>query len=274
MFVSFCLNGQGYKIGVRAGVNYSKLQGPLQEAEDFSFSSGIHFGINYTYYPIKDLGFRGEVLYIQRGSKQNYNGDGFHLIRLPNGTKLYEEGTSVMNLDNTLAYFSIPLTVQYQVNRRFEVFGGLSVDFLVGPSGRGKVDFESSSRPEEIFFVQSYDFRYGSDPARGANFNIQPVSIIVDGDKIDVPKIVGAYYQFDELDGKKFNAFNMNVIGGVNYFLNTGYYIGARFEYGLFDVTNDRMDISLEGVTEENEFIYRDDVDRQIGFNVSFGFRF
>ena len=283
LFLSVSLTAQ-HKVGVRAGLNYSKFNGPLELNESYGISSGFHFGINYTYELPSNIGFRGELLYVQRGSKQEFfEEDSWYIINpiIPSSMESFvEPGVKEIDMNISLAYLSIPLTVQYQLNRRFEVFGGISLDFIIGPTGKGKVDFESRDRPEDIRFIQSHDHQYNSDLAGEYNNflnNDNNIVIRVDGDLVTVPKVVGAYYDFTQEQrdmGNRINSFNSHIIGGVNYFLNKGFYIGARYEYGLLDITNDAVDVSLRELDENEDFIYRADSDKDFSIAVSFGFKF
>ncbi|MBT8230319.1 MAG: PorT family protein [Saprospiraceae bacterium] len=270
--------GAQHRVGVRAGLNYSTFRGPVEQGEDYAIGNGFHFGINYTYELNDIFGIRGEILYVQRGAKQNYfSDDTYHIIRSLNINKFVEQGMVDLKMDISNAYLSIPVTAQLDVGRKLEIFGGMSVDFLVGPSGRGKLDFTSRDRPDDIFFIQSYDHRYNSDEAGEYNVIIPEfISIIVDGDRVELPKVVGAYYNFDsdQKTGKRFNTVDAHLIFGGNYFINPGFYIGARLEYGLTDITNDQMDYSLSELDADENFIFREDKDSSMSLSISFGFRF
>jgi hypothetical protein len=267
-----------HKIGVRAGLNYSKLKGPMEQGEAYKIGSGFHFGINYTYMLNSNFGLRGELLYIQRGTKQDFfSEDVYNIIRPLNSGRFVETGTVSIKSEISNAYLSIPLTAQYQITKKIELFAGASLDFLIGPSGRGILEFDSKDRPEDISYKQSFDHKYGSDVAGEYNNFLQDVvTIIVDGDKIELPKITGAYYNFTEEQktGKRFNSFDANIIIGGNYFINPGFYLGARLEYGLMDVTNNAMDYSLRDLDADENYIFRDDKDQSFNISVSFGFRF
>ena len=280
ILVSAQLVGQ-HRVGVRAGLNYAQFNGPLETNEGFSTGSGFHFGINYTYEFTPDFGLRGEILYTQKGSKQTYDGETYTIIdpiEPASATRFVEIGQVNLDLNISNAYLAIPITAQYRLNRKFELFGGISAEFLVGPSGRGKRVFRSTERPDDIEFTQSYDHRYGSDLAGQFNQFIQNnIAIFVDGDRVILPKIVGGYYHFSQEQrdaGNKINGFNSSAIGGVNYFINPGFYLGLRLEYGLLDITNNAVDFSLNELDENDNYIFRDDNDRLINISVSFGFRF
>ena len=283
VFLTVSLSAQ-HKVGVRAGLNYSKFNGALEEHESYSIGSGFHFGINYTYELPSNVGFRGEILYVQRGTKQSFDDpESFYIINpiIPSTMESFvEPGSKKIDMNLSLAYISIPLSVQYQINRRFELFAGMSMDFLIGPSGKGKVDFDSSTRPDDIRFIQSLDHQYNADLAGEYNtFLSQDNNIVirVDGDLVTIPKVVGAYYNFTTEQremGNRINSFNAHIIGGVNYYLNKGFYIGARYEYGLLDITNNAVDVSLGELDENDDFIFRDDSDKDFSIALSFGFKF
>ena len=285
LFVLLCLSSSIYaqhKVGVRAGTQYSKFRGPLEQDETLSFGSGIHFGINYTYMFADGLGVRAEILYAQRGSKQAMQSDDVYSIVRPLvdiSTRIFEEGTVDYSLKYSNSYFSLPITLQYQMNKKFEVFGGMSVDFLIGANGRGNFNFDSKNNPEEVFYDLSYDHRYNSDLASGfTNLGVSTdvISILIDGDVVNIPKVVGAYYGYQpgtEVENR-FKSVDFSGIVGLNYFINPGFYIGGRLEYGLLDLTRNSMDVSLRDLNEDNSFILRDDNDKNITLSFSFGFRF
>lgn len=295
LLFSFALCGQGYKIGVRSGLNYSKFRGPVETSvnESFSLSGGFHFGINFTYYPIQDVGLRLEGLYIQNGSNQSVQGDSYTIITLPTGDQLVETGFRDQNLEFSNAYMSFPLTIQVQLNKKFEIFGGAYTNFLIGPTAGGKMQFdsrglctdpddiESCENPEGIFFVQSLIYNYNSDVSFGLATSSRNPVVDIDGEKVTLPGALGAYYYYDNMDDTTADVedgfikkLDFGLTGGFNYFLNRGFYIGVRADYGLRDLTREKFDWSLEKVNDDGSFITRDDDDRHFGFQTSFGFRF
>jgi len=277
--ISVCLSAQ-HKVGVRAGTNYAKFSGPLEEAESYSLSGGIHFGINYTYLLNDKFSIRAEILYQQKGTKQNFFDDDVYTLIKPitaGVAEFVDYGTVERDLKITNSYFSVPLTVQFQLSRKFEVFGGLSVDFLLGSNGRGAYDYESRDSPLEIAWNnQSLDFRYNSDVGGQYNSLAGTIAILIDGEPVEIPKVIGAYYYYinrAELESR-FKSVDFTALGGVNYFINPGFYIGARLEYGLTDLTRTDLDVSLRELADDNSYILRDDKDASLNLAISFGFRF
>lgn len=272
-----------HRVGVRAGLNYSKFNGPLEANESYNITGGFHFGISYTYEFNSKFGLRGELLYTQRGTEQDYLDENSYYIINPISahSTFVDYGTVDYNLKISNAYVSFPFTAQYRVSKKFEVFGGASLDFVVGPTARGKVKFESSA-DSNIAFTQSFDHRYNSDISGQYNSFIafaNNVQVLINDEIVTVPRIIGAYYNFpappeDEDIPSRINGFDANLIGGVNYYINSGFYLGARLEYGLFDTTNNEVDKSLQALNSDNSFIFRDDVDKSINLAISFGFKF
>ncbi len=272
-----------HKIGVRAGYNYASISGPLEVGEELNVNRGFHFGINYTYHFTPDFGIRGELMYTQRGTTQRFQDTtGVFQIIKPislGSSPFVAEGKKDLTIEITNAYFSIPITANYRIANKFEFFGGISIDFMIGSSGRGNVDFESIGRDPFIGYIQSYDFNYNSDRAGQFNdFVTDFVTITVDGESVLLPKIVGAYYDYTPVADfdlpNKFNKLDAHLIGGLNYFINSGFYLGARLEYGLRDITLEEMDNSLRELNADGSFVTRDDFDRSVSISASFGFRF
>lgn len=275
-----------HKIGVRAGLNYSTWQGgELEVGEEIGVSSGFHFGVNYTYQFSPILGLRGELQYIQRGATYDFvdSLENTYLYIKPapnsNGTTgaapFFAYGKKNINLDVSQGYLSFPITVHYQPFKKLEFFGGASVELLLNPTGRGTVEFNHP----EFFFRQSYDHKYRAQDAGEVDFfsATQRVKIAIDGQEEELYRTVSAYYDLNEADlenGRKYNLFDSNLIFGFNYFINSGFYLGVRAEYGLLDLSNDNLDFSARELNTDESYIKRSDSDRSRSASVSFGFRF
>lgn len=270
---------QSYNIGIRAGLNYGKFSGPLEEVinEDYGVSSGFHFGINYAQNFTDLFSVRLEVLYIQNGSKQSFGGEGtesFYRIRVPNLPDVIERGQLDYKLDISNAYISFPLTAHINVSEKIELSAGAYVNILIGPTATGKLEFESTNNPDQIIFGQSLDFSYNSDQAGEAQTIGRSPQIIVDGVIVALPNLAGAYYQFNEKTTSAINDFGYGLVAGVSYNINRGFYVGLRADFGLSDITNNDIDISRSELGVNDTFILKDDKDTQFNIQASFGFKF
>lgn len=282
--VAFTFNAvHAQTFGVRAGLNYSTFLGPTITADNVSekhgFSSGFHFGLSYAYDFTDIFSLRTELVYIQNGSKYNYDGDSYYIIRDTERTKTtIEKGTVDYDLNISNAYISIPILANYRVSDKWEIFGGPYVNMLIGPTGRGKLRFESYENPEDIVFRQSLDFNYNSDDSDEVSGSspliTDQIGIYVDGEEVVLQRFAGAYTRQGTKTGNKFNFLDVGLSAGAHYFLNKGFFVGFQIDYGILDLTNNDVDISLKDVNEDNSFQFSDDKDTHFGIHASFGFRF
>lgn len=266
---------QAQKLGIRAGLHYSKFQGPTESGvtEKNNFTNGFHFGFTYAYPIYEDLAVRAELVYTQFGNKLEYEGESFYRIRTE-GKTINERGNSIMDLRVTNTYIGIPILFQYTFLKKFEVSVGGYVNYLIQSRGLGQQRFVSYDNPENIFMKQSLDHNYRKDVAGGGT--LTGPAVIVDGKVVFLFKNTGAYYQMNsaEKSGDLYNNFDFGLTGGLSYFVTKGFFVGLRYDYGLTDLTNNRMDPSRRQLDENGELIFTNDFDRHVAWNLSMGFRF
>lgn len=262
--------------GIRAGLNYTRFSGPLEEGvnEKFSLSNGFHFGVNYAYPIAEDLSVRGEVVYTQIGTGYTYDGASFYKIPLGNAF-VYEKGRSTIEMKISNAYITVPLMLSWQASKKWELSAGGYISFLIGPRGNGTLYFEKNT--DSLFFKQSLIHNYNKDVAGGIATGTTGPSVWVDGKIVTLARDAGAYYNYlsTEKVGTLYNFLDIGLSGSVQYFINKGFYVGLKYSYGLLDVTNDEMDVLRK---EYDETINRAKpalhFDRNVGAEISFGFRF
>ncbi|HMQ05953.1 MAG TPA: outer membrane beta-barrel protein [Saprospiraceae bacterium] len=271
------LDAQEYNIGIRAGQNYSKKLGPTEVGESIGFATGIHFALSFQYNIQSNFAVKSELLYIQNGYKLNFDGDSYYMIRKRNGGVKFEPGILEKSLDVSIASIQIPVMAIFRLSNKWEIFGGGYLGVIISPTARGNLRFQSTDHPEDIFFRQSLDYRYYNDLAgavAGFGGGGRNAVILVDGVDEEVPRLIGAYYQYLDKSGTLFNAFDYGFTGGINYFLNRGFFIGYKIDYGMRDITNNRMHRSLVELNPDNSLKMRNDFERNFTMNFSFGFRF
>ena len=260
-------------VGIRAGINFSSFSGPLENGESFGYNNGIHFGISYGYKFTPRIMLRAEMLYSQKGTKQKYEGESYFLIYTPKKT-VYENGYDTFNLQISNAYISLPLVVAFQASKKFEIYGGLSPSILINPTARGTRDFISRDHPDDILFRQSLVYNYSSDVPKGSSSASKNIRVRVNGEIIGINKIANAYYQTDFVPETYINAIDLSGVVGFNYFFNRGFFGGLRLEYGLMDVTSNKVDYSRAALNLDKTLILREDFDRNVDISLSLGFRF
>lgn len=281
--------GQDLKIGVRTGLNYYKLLGELETNETQSLSAGFHFAITGKYKLTENFAVRTELVYIQKSSLQEYTNNFVTVFNVPSADgatviRAVEEGGGKYSLKRTFNIFSIPLHAVYKPTKKFEFFGGLDIDFTAGVIGQGRIEFDNGGTVAEdnnISYNQTLNFNYSTDQAGQSNVaNNDVITIDYDfdndgeRDKILIPKSVSAYLYNESDEGKAYSTFDLALAGGVSYYINPGLYVRATGNYGLLDSSKSAFDHSLQEINLDGSYIFRDDRDNKIGFQVSIGFEF
>ncbi len=265
---------QAQSFGIRAGLNYSTFQGPVEaDVEKNKLSNGFHFGFTYSYPIYESLSLRAEFMYSQYGNRLEYNGETYFRINT-NTISLTEKGTTNIDLKVNNTYLGIPIQLQYTFKKKLEITFGGYVNYLIQSRGAGNQRFESFDRPEDVVFRQTLTHNYKKDVAGGGSASGS--TIILDKDKVTLFKNTGAYYQFrsSEKSGNLYKNLDYGLTGGISYFITKGFFVGLRYDYGLVDLTNNRMDPSKKSVDANGEFIFKNDFDRHIAYGLSMGFRF
>ncbi len=269
----FVSNAQ--RFGIRAGLNYSTFSGPVESGvkENYSLTNGFHFGVNYAQQFAEFFSVKGEIVYVQYGTAYEYEGESYYRISY-RGSVINEIGNTTANLKISNAYISVPVTAQFSVFDKFEINAGLYANFLIQPRGAGQLRFTSTDHPQEVYFRQTLEHNYYKDVAGGGS--LSGPTILVDKQPIQLYKNTGAYYQFltSEIDGSLFNWFDFGLTGGISYFFTKGFYGSVRYDYGLTDLTRNRMDPSRKTLDENGKFIFTNDFDRHTAFQFSLGFKF
>jgi len=277
MFISLLSSAQDYHFGIRAGLNYATFQGPAETdvIETNDFNNGFHFGIVGMMRFNDYFAIGTEILYNQYGTKYNYEGPSFYRFNVGDVEYLYEDVK--INLEVSNSYINIPLLVHFNPIKKFEIVAGGYMGFLVSPTAGGRLEFGNK-------FFQNLEYNYYNDTAGSVPYGSKTILVKVpqpDGtDEItSIFKTVGSYYQynaeqFNDDTGTYYNWFDLGLTGGFTYFINNSLYASVRAEYGFLDITDNDLDRSYKAVDEEGNFILRDDLDTNLSFAVSLGFRF
>lgn len=261
--------------GFKAGLNFAKLSGPSEMANDRSLeehgrATGFHIGASVNFKLTDQFGFRTEFLYTQKGTEYRYDGPSYWLFFNQTGDRIFSlDGNRNTNLGITNSYIEIPI-MAYGKFGRIEVSGGLSASLLVSSRASGGLTYSSQTIDP---FAITLDFNYRSNELQGSEIE-DTDNMIVAGETVAVPRTIGAYYAaFGDTDSY-FNSFDLALNGGLAFYLNQGLYLGFRLNYGLLDQTKMEQDVSRVSLGEGNNFILRDDNDRNVTIMASIGFGF
>lgn len=264
--------------GFRAGLSYSKFLGDYEtnamgeELEEYRFASGFHIGMALNYAVTDLFGFRGELIFTQRGTEYRYEGESFYFLAHGTQDQRIITGTRTMDINVSTAILEMPLIAYFRAGA-LEISGGVNLSVLMAATGGGILDFErmSPSGNDEPFRV-ILTHNYIKDRALGAGILNMPVR--VDGATILTADRTGAYYNFAEKNGNLYNTLDIGLTGGLSFYLNEGLYLGARVIYGLLDVDDNQYDISYRSLDASNNFNYRSDKNRNLTIQASIGFLF
>jgi hypothetical protein len=272
---------QKLSYGFRAGLSYSKFVGPSEvnadgeSLEEYGFASGFHIGFAVNYAVTDLFGFRGELLFSQRGSDYKYEGDSYYFLRRnsPGDEKLVF-GKRKTDMGVSMANLEIPLVVYYRFGS-FEVLGGINVGVLMTSTGGGSLDFSDGISPAGNAvdsFVITLQHNYSKDGARQAGISDLP--ILIDGVIVTTPSNTGAYYDYDVKNKNLYQTFDFGLTGGLAFYLNDGLFIGARVVYGLTDLDRNEYDISRQSLDGNDQYIQRADKNSNLTIQASIGFLF
>lgn len=285
----FCLTNttfaQGVKLGFKTGLTISKFNGPSEESngmelESNSTTGGFMVGAMFGYAFTDLSGIKAELLYNQKGTKYNFTGPGYQNLPTETGSTVLLTGDQRIDLDISTSYIDIPVMAYGRLGK-FEFEGGMSVSLLISSTGNGEVEIDGITAVGASTGTYNgvLDHRYGRDDISGrADFLAEDlVALNVDGQMINVPKILNAYYLFSDnpeqlSSDRVFNLLDVGLVGGINYFWNSTLYLGGRLNYGLLDVTNNDSGYDVSKVNRGDGI--RTDKDQNFSIQLSLGFSF
>lgn len=265
--------------GFRAGLSYSKLLGD-QEIDDsgkaldeYRFASGFHIGLSINYAVTDLFGFRGELIFTQRGTEYLYDGDSYYFLERRTTRERIIMGRRIQDYNISMASFEIPLIAYFKIGS-FEISGGLNNALILSSTGGGTLNFEgvAPSGNEIDPFKVTLQYNFNKDEAQEAGPS--DLQVRVDGVTLLTPSTIGAYYDFEEKNGNQYETFDIGLIGGLAFYLNEGLYLSGKVTYGLIDADDNQYDISLHKLGTGNSYIYRTDKNQHLTIQASIGFLF
>ena len=267
---------QTLSYGFKTGLSLSKIDGTSEiangtELESPKNTTGFLVGAIFRYWFTDLMGIKWELLYAQKGTKYNFDGQGFQSFPTDVGERINLTGNQRIDLNISNSYIDIPILL-YGKFGQFEIEGGVNVGFLVAATATGELNFNSTSLTDPL--SMGLDYKYFKDKPGEVNFDEGILPILFNGKENNLPKVLKTYYQFPEDRGKYFNTIDLGLNAGLYYYWNQGLFLGARFNYGLSDVTNKDYDVSRVSLDSNGNFIPRSDKDRNISWQFSLGFSF
>lgn len=275
---TYCAQAQ-LQFGFRAGLNSSTISSASElhptdgtDLESFSNSNGFHLGMAFGYELTEFLGLRGEFLYNQKGYSYGYQGPAYQTFETTNGDIILTNGVKQLAIENSNAYIDFPLSIYLRPIKKIELSFGAGVGFMVSSLGNGVFEYNNIDGNIE---AQSWDLahNYFRDQA-GEAVTLDGENFSIGGQFVTKNASTGAYYDYDELDGKFFNIVNVNLHGEICFFLNTSVFLSARYFYGLSDVTNDFYSVKKSVLDDESNPIANPQKNQSLSTQFSLGFYF
>lgn len=277
----FSLTAQAQlRYGFKTGLNLARMDGPSEttaagaDAESWKNITGFHIGLSLGYSFSDAFGVRGDVLYTKKGAKYTFDGDSYRYFRHDGGSTL-GLGNSRYLVNITNAYIDIPVLF-YGRWKDFELSAGGYAGFLVQSIGEGSLAFSNGRTAGLGNTIPDLEFNLNHNYRKdqfGRGEGGEQVLAQVDARVIEMPKTLGAYYDYPEDKGKLYNGLDYGLTFGLAYYMSKSLFIGVRMQYGLADVTNNKADLA-KATTDNGTLIFRDDKDRNIVTQISVGFSF
>ena len=267
-FVSSVAQAQ-LTFGFKTGLNYSGFTGDLESAERYEYNLGFHIGMIVRYHFTDLFGIKGELLYSQKGGKYFYEGPSFFRIQRSVGA-VRASGLRNMDINISNDYIDLPIMGFVKLGP-VELSAGINLGLLVTSAGGGQLEF-TSQQPLLSPFTLILDYRYLDDRA-GQAVDIEVVEVQIGGERVSIPRQLGAYYEYEEKHGSRYEIFDIGINGGLAFYLNRGLFFNFRVNYGLKDITRASMDVIYSQFTGNYPTV-QNTVDRQISFQTSIGFGF
>ena len=268
------------RYGFKTGLNFARMDGPSEvnaageDLENWKSITGFHIGLSLGYKVNDYFGLRGELLYSKKGSKYTFEGDSYRIFRYEGGS-IQATGRSRYLINVTNAYLDVPI-VAYGRWKDLEISAGGYVGLLIQSTGDGSLSFTGGRTVPLQNSVSDLEFNlnhnYRKDDPLGGETD-QTVVVKVDAKTLELPKTLGAYYDYPEDKGRLYNALDYGLVAGLTYYLSRSLYAGVRLQYGLSDITRSEADLS-KGRTDNGTLLFRNDKDRNVVIQGSVGFSF
>jgi opacity protein-like surface antigen len=262
---------QDLSYGFRAGLSFANLDGPKETDETFDLNTGFHIGFGFGVSFTDIWGARAELVYSQKGAKYEYDGASYLMLVSKTNRELTYTGNRKTSLTINNSYIDIPVTVFARPVEWLEISAGAYAGFLAASGATGDLKFDS---PNLDPIALELDYNYYADEAREGDTE-SPIAINAknSSEEFLLANPAGAYYFLSEKKANLFKTIDFGLLGGLNFYLNRGLYLGGRVQYGLADVTNTDADFSAAQL-DNGKLVAREDKDSYLIYQASIGFNF
>ncbi|MEL7022006.1 MAG: porin family protein, partial [Bacteroidota bacterium] len=271
-----------FSYGFKAGLNFSQLAGASEQnpqgedLEEFNSVTGFHIGALFNYTFIDAFRLRGELMFSQKGTAYIYDGSSYRDFVDADGIAFSTQGNRRTVLNATNSYIDVPVSAVVRLGD-LELSAGPSLGFLVNSVASGEIAYDVMDSNGEIIASSAtlLDYNYTRDEATAPAIDVSTTTTFdINGRIAVLPEAEGAYFEYNSTSDAFYNRLDVGLHAQLAYFINTGLFIAARFNYGLSDATNDFYDRSLQTRNADGSFVERTDSDANRSLQLSLGFSF
>jgi len=269
------------RYGFKTGLNFSRIAGPSEtdqagnDLEQWKSETGFQIGVTLKYAFSDVFSVRSEVLYAKKGGLYTFDGPSYRYFRDAQANTL-TFGRSQYALKVNNSYIDIPVMAAARW-KRLEVAGGVYGAIMVQSIAEGSLRYTGgrtsglNNSIDSIYHALNYKYR--RDVPGGAN-DSENFDVRVDSRDVNLPKTLGAYFDYTEDKGPLYRPFDVGLIGELSFYLSHSLYLSGRMQYGLTDLTRNQADLSKTEVNADGSLRFRDDKDRNLTIQVTLGFSF
>ncbi len=261
------LSAQNLKVGLSAGLIRSSFDSnDMEEGESYGYTNGFSFGVTAEYAISDVFGLRSGINLYQKGAKHDFIGGSYwHITNPLTSREFVFPGPREQKLVVSNTYVALPIGIYGTIRDRVQIYGTLDFGYLVSSSGSGQMDFVYEGQ----VYSSSLNYRYKRDKAGEGSGDYTSIA----GTDFGLPAQSGAYFEYSEKESNLYNSFDISANVGLNVYLTSSLYVGARYNYGLMDITSEKSDRSYVKSTNGG-LSFRDDKDRNVGYEFMVGFNF
>jgi hypothetical protein len=276
-------SAQDFRFGFKTGLNFNQFKGDAETgtnvSETFDRNVGFHFGATFAWEMTDLMGFRGELMYSQKGTRRSFKGDSYYNFLTADNEIVRTTGFRTQELNVNNSYIDLPILFYIKPISKIEIYGGASIGVLVTSTGFGNIEMtdlkDDNGAPTAPNTINhELDFNFIADDPGERRFGNPASTIKIKNENVPYPQTAAAYYDFLEDRERLHRSLDYGLVGGISFYLSKTLYVSGRINYGLRDVTKSKADVSLAALGANNEFIERNDDDRNVSIQASIGFSF
>ncbi len=254
---------QSFKIGVNSATFFGKPEKDALGNKLENFTPGYGFtGALMTEIVLENNGYdeggiRFEMTYTRQVFKWRYNGAAYQFFNTQDGKKIIANGTKKVNLELSTNFVKIPVMVFHRFESGLELASGLDLGLLIGGKAKGDMIFKGKTEsgddvPEHNTALK---FNYSNDEISTVEFS--DATFRSGGQDIQLPRVVGAYYEARKKDGLPFNRYYVGLNGDIAYWIQDRVALRLRGSYNLIDLTNNKNNYLRQSLDAEKNTILR-----------------